>query len=227
MLTIPFGRLLILAGAGLLSPAALLIAGPVAAATAQQETLEPGARVRVTAVGYGLGAKVPALLIDVEGDGADTLVLRPDPRGAESELRLPWEVPDTDGSGEPEVRVPVAFVEKLELFRGRGTSGARVAKTAVLGAAGGAIVGLVLRALSSLPPPCIDWLDTGACVARQEEPEPASWGIVALMATGCAVAGGLYGLTPKDRWEEVPLDQLRVSFAPRRDGFAVGISVAF
>ncbi len=31
-----------------------------------------------------------------------------------------------------------------------------------------------------------------------------------------------------DRWEEVPLDQLRVSFAPERDGrFAFGLSVAF
>jgi hypothetical protein len=204
---------------------ALLVAGPVAAATAQQETLEPGARVRVTAVGYGLGAKVPALLIDVEGDGADTLVLRPDPMGAESELRLPWEVPDMIGSGTREVRVPVAFVEKLELFRGRGTSGARVAKTAVLGAAGGAMIGLVIRFLSSLPPLCIEFLESGVCVS--EEPQPASWGIVALGATGGAVVGGLYGLTPKDRWEEVPLDQLRVSFVPGRDGFAVSISVAF
>ena len=31
-----------------------------------------------------------------------------------------------------------------------------------------------------------------------------------------------------DRWEEVPLDRLRVSFAPQRDGrFALGLSVSF
>jgi len=30
-----------------------------------------------------------------------------------------------------------------------------------------------------------------------------------------------------DRWEEVPLDQLRVSFMPRRDGFVLGFTVAF
>ena len=31
-----------------------------------------------------------------------------------------------------------------------------------------------------------------------------------------------------DRWEEVPLDRLRVSFAPQRDArFALGFSVSF
>jgi hypothetical protein len=204
---------------------ALLVASPVAAATTQEKMLEPGTRVRVTAVGYGLGANVPALLIDLVGDAADTLVLRPDPMGAESELRLPWEIPYSGGSSDREVRIPVAFVEKLELFRGRGTSGARVAKTAVLGAAGGAIIGLVIRFLSTVPPPCIEFLESGQCVS--EEPEPASWGIVALGATAGAVVGGLYGLTPRDRWEEVPLDQLRVSFVPRPDGLGLRISVAF
>ncbi len=30
-----------------------------------------------------------------------------------------------------------------------------------------------------------------------------------------------------DRWEEVPLDGLRVSFAPSRDRFAFGLSLSF
>ena len=47
------------------------------------------------------------------------------------------------------------------------------------------------------------------------------------------VAGALVGapvgaLINTDRWEEVPLDQLRVSVVPQRDGrFAVGLSVRF
>jgi hypothetical protein len=35
-------------------------------------------------------------------------------------------------------------------------------------------------------------------------------------------------LIKTDRWEEVPLDRLRVSFAPKRDGrFTVGFRIAF
>jgi len=42
------------------------------------------------------------------------------------------------------------------------------------------------------------------------------------------VVGAITGAFIKtDRWEEVPLDRLQVSFAPQRDGFAVGLSVAF
>ena len=53
-----------------------------------------------------------------------------------------------------------------------------------------------------------------------------------LLATGLVgAAGGIVGVImgyviKTDRWEEVPLDQLRVSLAPRRDGgFAIGFSV--
>jgi hypothetical protein len=44
-----------------------------------------------------------------------------------------------------------------------------------------------------------------------------------------AVAGGLVGYFIKtDRWEEVPLERLRVSLAPQLDGgFALGFSVGF
>ncbi len=56
-------------------------------------------------------------------------------------------------------------------------------------------------------------------------------GLVGVSLAGAAVGGGLgaiVGLAFKtDRWEEVPLDQLRVSFAPKRDGFAFGLSLRF
>jgi hypothetical protein len=51
------------------------------------------------------------------------------------------------------------------------------------------------------------------------------------------IAGGIWGtllglgiglLIRTDRWEEVPLDKLRVSVAPQRDGrFGLGLSVSF
>ena len=46
---------------------------------------------------------------------------------------------------------------------------------------------------------------------------------------GGAIIGGVIGAFSKsDRWEEVPLDQIRVSFSPQRDGrFAFGLSLAF
>jgi len=52
------------------------------------------------------------------------------------------------------------------------------------------------------------------------------------MAAG-ALLGTVTGLvvgtiTSGERWEEVPLDQLQVSFVPQRDGrFALGLSVRF
>jgi hypothetical protein len=50
-----------------------------------------------------------------------------------------------------------------------------------------------------------------------------------VVAVPSAFVGGIIGAFIKtDRWEEVPLDRLRVSFAPQRDGrFALGLSVAF
>jgi hypothetical protein len=51
---------------------------------------------------------------------------------------------------------------------------------------------------------------------------------VAIGATGGALLGALFGaLIRTDRWEEVPLDQFRVSVMPRRDGIALGVSVRF
>ncbi len=56
----------------------------------------------------------------------------------------------------------------------------------------------------------------------------ASWGSVIGGVLGTAF-GGLIGLQIQtDRWEEVPLDRLRVGFAPRQDGsLALGLSVRF
>jgi hypothetical protein len=57
----------------------------------------------------------------------------------------------------------------------------------------------------------------------------ATAGGAAAGALGGLVAGALIGrLVKTDRWQEVPLDRLRVSFEPQRDGrFGLGLSVKF
>jgi hypothetical protein len=53
-------------------------------------------------------------------------------------------------------------------------------------------------------------------------------GTTAVLGIGVGLIGaGIGALLGGERWEEVPLDRLRVSFAPRRDGFALGLSVSF
>ena len=47
-------------------------------------------------------------------------------------------------------------------------------------------------------------------------------------ALGALIGAGVGAATKSDRWEEVPLDQLRVSFVPQRDGrFGLGLSLRF
>ena len=49
----------------------------------------------------------------------------------------------------------------------------------------------------------------------------------AVIGGGTGLVGGIVmgALSKTDCWEEVPQDRLRVSFAPQRDGFALGLSV--
>ena len=56
---------------------------------------------------------------------------------------------------------------------------------------------------------------------------PVALGALAGAAVVGALGAGVGATMKTDRWEEVPLDQLRVSVVPRRDGVALGISVAF
>ena len=49
-----------------------------------------------------------------------------------------------------------------------------------------------------------------------------------LGALGAGIGAIVGALIKTDRWEEVPLDRLRVSFVPQRGGrFALGLSVRF
>jgi hypothetical protein len=108
-------------------------------------------------------------------------------------------------------------VSSLEVSRGKSSQfGKGLLIGLVVGGGGGAMVGAIAGASGSF---CIDTcLDAGSGAAAG-----AFFGILPGLVVG-AVAGAL---TETDRWEAVPLDRLRVSYAPRRDGFAFGMRVAF
>ena len=46
-------------------------------------------------------------------------------------------------------------------------------------------------------------------------------------ATGLLLGGVIGAVNRADHWEEVPLDRLRVSFAPQRDRVSFGLRIAF
>ena len=52
-------------------------------------------------------------------------------------------------------------------------------------------------------------------------------GAVPIGLAGCLLGAGIGSGIKTERWAEVPLDRLRVSFAPRWDGFALGFKIAF
>ncbi len=109
--------------------------------------------------------------------------------------------------------LPVASITKLEVHRGRKAWGWW--KGALIGfgvgAAAGAAVGSGLD--------CEAFGTQAACT-----------GLGAAVGAGSlALIGGVTGaLIKTDRWEEIPLDQLRVTVVPQSDGrFALTVSVAF
>lgn len=172
-------------------PAILLVA-PICAATAQERTplLEPGQRVRVTAVDSGVRNRVGTLR-----------VLKPDSIVLEDGLML-----------------PVASVTKLEVSRGQQSH-------AVQGAVIAGGIGVIIGSLGGAKN-CAEssgWTDdpVGDCLTVSILAATALGG-------GGAVIGAVVGsLIKTDRWEEVPLGQLRVSVVPQRRGFGIGARVTF
>jgi hypothetical protein len=112
---------------------------------------------------------------------------------------------------------PLASVTRLEAYAGQKS---RVGK----GALWGGVIGGVLGAFAGL---------TWANICESDNLcADCEWGVpVGFAAVG--VAGALIGAAvgalegPTERWEEIPLDQLRVSFVPGRDEFVLGVSIAF
>ncbi len=111
------------------------------------------------------------------------------------------------------LRVALMNVTRLDVHRGRKS---RVAAGLGIGALTGAATLAVIGASLN--------------ICQREDLEASCAGIGAgVGAVGGSLVGLVIGAVIKtDRWEEVPLDRLRVSFGPQRDGrFGLGLSVRF
>ncbi len=110
--------------------------------------------------------------------------------------------------------IPLASLTRFEVHRG-GKS--HVGAGAGYGALAGAVIGVGSAAILCSSDDCDEY--TGA--------------VYLVLGGGGAVAGLLIGsivgaLITTERWEEIPLDRLRVSVVPQRDGrFGLGLSVRF
>ena len=118
------------------------------------------------------------------------------------------------------LRLSAASVTGVEVYRGRKSNTWKgIGFGFAVGAVSGVIIALQMDRLCYAS-------TTGDCLGLKPEE-------VALVGATLGAIGGLVGafvgaLIKSDRWEEAPLDQLRVNVAPQRDGgFAFGLSVAF
>ncbi len=182
---------------------AILAVTPFATVTAQQP-LSAGRRVRITAPGLGLARFTSA----VTAMSPDTLNL----------------------SG---LRIPIASITKLEIARGTKSIG--IGRGAGIGFLVGALTGAIIGATYESPEPECESASQGddpigiavGCTDVISPEMLVIGGAIVLGAVGAGI-GAVIGSIKSDRWEEVPLDQLRVSFVPQRDGrFAFGLSVRF
>jgi hypothetical protein len=184
---------------------AILLAVPICSAVAQDDMppLEPGTRIRVEAC-------TPACL-EIAGTTYES--------ASADSLRMLTDAQLTPRS------VALTSVRKLEIHRGRGSLGWW--KGALVGAGFGAAFGAAMWASG------VQWSDEAfglpeVVIPISDESRSCGAECVAIGATGGALLGALFGaLIRTDRWEEIPLDQARVSVMPRHDGVALGISVAF
>jgi hypothetical protein len=117
--------------------------------------------------------------------------------------------------------VPLDSVTKLDVVRGQKS---RAGAGALIGLFVGGVAGAFIGSASEKD--CAQGLFSGLCS-----------GFSGMATAGGATAGILGGLVAwaligrlikTDRWQEVPLDRLRVSLGPQRDGrFGLGGSVRF
>jgi hypothetical protein len=122
-----------------------------------------------------------------------------------------------DGVTVDTLQVALAQLTRLDVYRGQKGH-----------ALTGALVGAVVLGAIAVPVGvqfCKDTNQGDTCYGAEQYVLP----VVAIGVLGGALIGALIGsLVKSDRWEEIPLDQLRVSIVPQQDGrFAFGLSVAF
>jgi len=120
------------------------------------------------------------------------------------------------GTNAGESAIALDSVRRLDVSRGRGSHvGSGALAGLLLGIPTGAIVGAVLGSQLMVGEGG-GGADVGAAV-----------GAALVGASGLVIGTVVGALTKTERWEEVPLDRLRVSFAPRREGVALGLSIRF
>ncbi len=114
--------------------------------------------------------------------------------------------------------ISLADMTRLEVSQGRKSNALKgLLIGSIVGVSTGAILGLAASLAESYDNPCAD-----------NEVECVAVGAAAFGVTGALVGLGIGALLKSERWEEVPLDRLRVNIVPHRDGrFALGLSVAF
>jgi hypothetical protein len=112
--------------------------------------------------------------------------------------------------------VPLDSVTRLEVSRGR--------KSHLLEGIGiGFLAGAGLGALVGAAVDCTQLLGT-----TSNQASCTGLGAAAGAASGLLIGAAVGALNKTDRWEEVPLDRLRVSVGPQRDGrFALAMSFSF
>ncbi len=109
---------------------------------------------------------------------------------------------------------PLAFVTRLEVGRNRRYAG----RGAAIGLAFGGFGGGVLSGVSCANDPFLEE-NAGGC---------AVVGAVVFGAVGALIGALIGAASTGTRWEEVPLDRLRLQVAPQRDGrLGFGASVKF
>jgi hypothetical protein len=163
---------------------------PLVSLSAQvHPTVEPGARVRVTAPDQSMEELIGTFLTLSDGSMQFASVSGDEPR-----------------------TISLSSITRLDVSRGRKSHPWRGAGVGFLaGALAGAIIGSGSGADWDLP---------------AEHAALLGAGFLGLVGT---VVGAVAGLSIKtERWEEVPLDQPRVSLAPQRDGrLGFGLAVMF
>ncbi len=177
---------------------------PLASETAQvQQPIERGARVRVTIL-------LPCP--DIYTSCADW-------RSRHNGTFVAWKA-DTlvvQSNGDT-LTVPVTLLTRLDVSRGRKTN---TGKGAEIGFLLGGVVGAVIGYASYEECEGVCFGDFGSGFAA------FVGGLVGGLGGGAV--GALIGSSTKtDRWREVPLDRVRVSLGPQRDGWlGLGASVRF
>ncbi len=194
---------------------ALLVLAPITRIQAQRQPppVEPGARVRVTGP---------------ESCDPNTFCFGPPPPRRRTGVFVAYERDTLMFSGGPRgdpLAVPLTSITKLEVHRGqqpRGHTALWVGEGLVAGAmAGAAIAGGIGLFVHAAFNPFDQDLDE-----RELTRTMLQFAVVGSVLG--MISGFQWARKSVDRWEEVPLDRLRVSFGPQRDGrFGLGLLVGF